>query len=42
MVNRKTAMTFLRPTALPYAHLFDVDACAKFVSDHIFYVVGLV
>ena len=36
---RKLAMTFIRPTALPYAHLFDVDACSKFVSDYIFYKV---
>jgi hypothetical protein len=30
-------MTFVKPTVLPYAHLFDVDACAKYVSDYIFY-----
>ena len=38
---RKLAMTFIRPTALPYAHLFDVDACSKFVSDYIFYTVSI-
>lgn len=26
-----------QPTVLPYSHLFDVDACAKFVSDFIYY-----
>ncbi len=34
---RKLAMTYLKPTVLPFAHLFDVDACAKFVSDYLFY-----
>ena len=28
---------FLKPTVLPYSHLFDVDACAKFVSDFVYY-----
>ena len=26
-----------KPTVLPYSHLFDVDACAKFVSDFVYY-----
>ena len=26
-----------QPTVLPYSHLFDVDACAKFVSDFVYY-----
>ena len=30
-------MTYIKPTVLPFAHLFDIDACAKFVSDYIFY-----
>ena len=25
----------LQPTVLPFAHLFNIDACASFVSDHI-------
>ena len=33
----KLVCTFVRPTVLPYSHLFDVDACAKFVSDFIYY-----
>ena len=39
--NRIFAMTFIRPTALPYAHLLDMEACAKYVSDHIFYMVSV-
>ena len=26
-----------QPPVLPYSHLFDVDACAKFVSDFVYY-----
>ncbi len=33
----KLAMTFIRPTILPYAHLFGLDNCAKFISDFLFY-----
>ena len=33
----KLVCTFVKPTVLPYSHLFDVDACAKFVSDFIYY-----
>ena len=39
--NRILAMTFIRPTALPNAHLLDMEACAKFDSDHIFYTVSV-
>ena len=24
-----------QPTVLPFAHLFNIDACASFVSDHL-------
>lgn len=35
----KLIITYIKPTVLPFAHLFNVDSCAKFVSDFIFYTV---
>ena len=31
--------SFVQPTVLPYSHLFDIDACAQFVSDYLSYQV---
>ena len=33
----KLICTFVKPTVLPYSHLYDVDACAQFVADFIYY-----
>ena len=33
----KLICTFVKPTVLPYSHLYDVDACATFVADFIYY-----
>ena len=33
----KLICTFVRPTVLPYSHLYNVDACAQFVADFIYY-----
>ena len=36
-MNHIYSLATIKPTVLPYAHLFDIDACAQFVSDYIFY-----
>ena len=33
----KLSMTFIKPTILPYSHLFGLEECAKFISDFLFY-----
>ena len=33
----KFVCTFIKPTVLPFSHLHDVEACAAFVSDFIYY-----
>ena len=33
----KLTMTFIKPTILPYSHLFSLDECAKFISDFLHY-----
>ena len=33
----KLTMTFIKPTILQYSHLFNLDECAKFISEFLFY-----
>ncbi|TRY78534.1 hypothetical protein TCAL_04253 [Tigriopus californicus] len=33
----KLIMTFIKPTVLPFAHLFDIGKCAQFICDFIAY-----
>ena len=33
----KLICTFIKPTVVPYSHLYDVDECSKFVADFIYY-----
>ncbi len=33
----KLAPSFVRPTALPFSHLFSVPNCAAFVADYVFF-----
>ena len=33
----KLICTFIKPTVVPYSHLYHVDTCAQFVADFIYY-----
>ena len=35
--TEKLVMTFIKPSVLPYSHLFDLDQCSNFISDYLFY-----
>ena len=35
--TEKLVMTFIKPSVLPYSHLFDLDKCSHFISDYLFY-----
>ena len=35
--TEKLVMTFIKPSVLPYSHLFDLDQCSHFISDYLFY-----
>ena len=37
--TEKLTMTFIKPTILPYSHLFNLDECSKFISDFLYYQV---
>ena len=35
--TEKLVSTFIKPSVLPYSHLFDLDQCSHFISDYLFY-----
>lgn len=35
--TEKLVMTFIKPSVLPYSHLFDLEQCSHFISDYLFY-----